>query len=219
MVGLDGSSTPVMAEHAGDFVDTPTTSSPSMSHSEAEFEDSSDFAGKPQTKTTITTTTTTTTRSASKSNGLKRSILDDGDTSTDAVDQSSRSTTIQYSGAARIASDVDKDGVLTLRPISNRKDRKVKVKKVIQFTPRMSHFDRDHPTSQGDTFRGFYVLFWMLMALTMIRILYHSYLQSGEMVGTRFAKLISADAVALAISDAFLVGSTIICVPYVKVCS
>jgi len=93
----------------------------------------------------------------------------------------------------------------------------VKVKKVISFTPRISHFDRFHPTSRGDTFRGFYVLFWLLMGLAMTRVLFNSYLQNGEVLGMRFAKLISEDGIALALSDGVLVGSTILAVPFVKV--
>ena len=153
----------------------------------------------PRTRTTITTRTTLTSGS---------------------IDQAHESlTTIQYSGASSLTHAVGDDGVLTLRPVPSRKGRKVKVKKVISFTPRLSHFDRFHPTSQGDMFRGFYVLFWLLMGLTITRVLYHSWLQSGEVVGMRFAKLISEDAIALAISDAILVGSTIICVPYIQVCT
>lgn len=152
----------------------------------------------PHTRTTVTTTTT--------------SGAGDGS-------RGGTATTIQYSNVSsvEITGDAEKDGTVHLRPVPARKDRKVKVKRVVQFVPRISHFDRFHPTSQGDTFRGFYVLFWMLMGLTLIRTLYHSYLQSGEVVGMRFAKLITGDAIVLALSDAVLVGSTIICVPFIKV--
>lgn len=128
-------------------------------------------------------------------------------------------TTVQYSNTAAITSDVSKDGTLHLHPVPSRKDRKVKVKKVISFVPRVSHFDRFHPTSQGDPFRGFYVLFWLLMGLTMTRVMYYGYLNSGQVVGMRFAKLISEDAIVLGISDAVLVGSTFLCVPFMQVCS
>ncbi|CAD6584663.1 MAG: hypothetical protein CYPHOPRED_002779 [Cyphobasidiales sp. Tagirdzhanova-0007] len=166
-----------------------------------ENENDSDFTQSlntsPRTKTTITNTTT---RSSSGN-------IDHAQGS---------STTIQYSGASSVTQAVGEDGVLILRPVASRADRKVKVKKVISFTPRLSHFDRLSPTSQGDMFRGFYVLFWLLMGLTILRVLYHSWLQSGDVVGMRFAKLISEDAIALGISDALLVGSTVICVPYIQ---
>lgn len=152
----------------------------------------------PKTNMTITTTTTTA--------GGQEEV---------------QGTAIQLSGAGGLgvsqSVEVERDGKILITPIPTRKDRKVKVKKVISFTPRISHFDRHHPVSQGDTFRGFYVLFWLLMGLTMTRVLYHSYLNTGEMVGMRFAKLISEDAIALALSDAVLVGSTILCVPFIKV--
>jgi hypothetical protein len=126
-------------------------------------------------------------------------------------------TTVQYTGVASVSSDVGKDGTLHIHPVPSRKDRKVKVKKVISFVPRTSRFDRFHPSSQGDPFRGFYVLFWLLMGLTMTRVLYHGYLRSGEVVGMRFAKLITGDAIVLGLSDALLVGSTFICVPFMQV--
>lgn len=130
-----------------------------------------------------------------------------------------QSTTIQYSNVSDVELDshVEKDGTIHLKPVKARKDRKVKIKKVIQFVPRISHFDRDHPDSKGDTFRGFYVLFWMLMGLALIRTFYHSYLATGEVVGMRFAKLITGDAIVLGISDGVLVGITILCVPFIKV--
>lgn len=130
-----------------------------------------------------------------------------------------QATTIQYSNVSNVELDthVEKDGTIHLKPVQARKDRKVKIKKVIQFVPRISHFDRDHPDSRGDTFRGFYVLFWMLMGLALIRTFYHSYLNTGEVVGTRFAKLITGDAIVLALSDGVLVGITILCVPFIKV--
>ena len=209
VVGGDESGSPVVAYDAAVLVDssarvaTPssTPATPDLStDADTTDSDAADGGGRsrsstgPMTRTTITTTTS-------------------------AAYGNSEATTIQYSNVSSVelSKKVEKDGTIHLKPVQARKDRKVKIKKVIQFVPRISHFDRDHPDSKGDTFRGFYVLFWMLMGLALIRTFYHSYLNTGEVVGTRFAKLITGDAIVLAISDGVLVGSTIICVPFMKV--
>ena len=213
VVGGDESGSPVVAYNAKVLVDSParvaTPASASMPatpdlSTDAETTDSENATpegGRSRASTGTLTRTTITT------------------TSTSAGDSEAKATTIQYSNVTgvELSEHVEKDGTIHLKPVQARKDRKVKIKKVIQFVPRISHFDRDHPDSKGDTFRGFYVLFWMLMGLALIRTFYHSYLNTGEVVGLRFAKLITGDAIVLALSDAVLVGSTILCVPFIKV--
>ena len=168
--------------------------------------------------TTSDGASTDTSRSSSPEQQRTRTTITTSTTSgTNDGSQRQMATTVQYTGAAAVSSDVGKDGTLHIHPIPSRKDRKVKVKKVISFIPRTSRFDRFHPSSQGDPFRGFYVLFWLMMGLTMSRVLYHGYLHSGEVVGMRFAKLISEDAIVLGISDGILVGTTILSVPFMKV--
>jgi sterol O-acyltransferase len=71
--------------------------------------------------------------------------------------------------------------------------------------------------SGQDPFRGFYTLFWILLAIMTLRTFEQSYQQSGFVVGTRFATLFSQDAKVLALSDLVLVGSTFLCVPFAKV--
>lgn len=127
------------------------------------------------------------------------------------------STTVTYTGTSNVTADVGEDGVLHIRPIPTRKGRKIKVKKVVNFVPRISTFDRFHTAEQTQSFWGFYVLFWLMMSLVLLRMFYHSYLNSGVIVGLRFAKLISADGVTLALSDAALVGTTVLAVPFVQV--
>lgn len=82
----------------------------------------------------------------------------------------------------------------------------------LTFVPRQSQLE----SSGGDTFRGFYVLFWITVAILMIRTYVSSFDQTGYPLSLSFAALFSKDALSLALSDAILVGSTVICVPFVK---
>jgi sterol O-acyltransferase len=205
LVGGDESGSPILASaqevieaSAPEIAIASGMTTPDETADESTSTDNSRSSSPEQQRTRTTITTSTTSGTA---DGTGRQMA----------------TTVQYTGAAAVSSDVGKDGTLHIHPIPSRKDRKVKVKKVISFIPRTSHFDRFHPTSQGDPFRGFYVLFWLMMGLTMSRVLYHGYLRSGEFVGMRFAKLISEDAIVLGISDGILVGSTILSVPFMKV--
>lgn len=55
------------------------------------------------------------------------------------------------------------------------------------------------------------------MAVGGLRTLLRTYEESGLLIGMEFGRFIGEDALALAVSDAVLVGSTVICVPFVKV--
>lgn len=68
-----------------------------------------------------------------------------------------------------------------------------------------------------DPFRGFYTLFWIMLFVGAVRTCFTTYDVTGSILGLEFGKLISEDALALALSDAVLVLSTAVCVPFVKV--
>ncbi|BGP39994.1 Sterol O-acyltransferase 2 (Sterol-ester synthase 2) [Rhodotorula kratochvilovae] len=111
-------------------------------------------------------------------------------------------------------------GQITLRPIpakggDPRRIRLVRSRRT-QFTPRISHFDRHNTTSAQDPFRGFFSLFWIVIFVGGARTIYNRFNETGGVLGWQFAALISEDAWALALSDAVLVGSTLLCVPFAK---
>lgn len=124
------------------------------------------------------------------------------------------------------ASEVDAEyssstGQITLRPVpakggDPRRIRLVRSRRT-HFEPRISPFDRHNKTSAEDTFRGFFSLFWIVIAVGGARTIYRRIAETGGVLGGwRFAALISEDAWALALSDAVLVGSTLLCVPFAK---
>lgn len=85
------------------------------------------------------------------------------------------------------------------------------------FTPRTSHFDRDNLSSAQDVFRGFWTLFWIVLATAAFKAVSRKFEENGGLYRWDFAELISEDGITLAISDAIMVGSTLLCVPFVKV--
>jgi len=64
--------------------------------------------------------------------------------------------------------------------------------------------------------QGFFSLFWISAFLWAIRTYIRSIEISGVPLNFQFFNLFSQDAVTLAISDAVLVGSTFICVPFAR---
>lgn len=85
------------------------------------------------------------------------------------------------------------------------------------FTARISQFDRHHPLSSINPFRGFYTLFWLMVGVTGVRMILRVYEEEGILLGLEFGRFIGQDSLNVAISDAVLVGVTILCVPFVKV--
>ncbi|KAH8926453.1 hypothetical protein BT69DRAFT_1259288 [Atractiella rhizophila] len=166
---------------------------------------------------------------SSSSSGISTPGLPVGTTeivSSDNMDDSDTpyqqgTTKITHLGASRVTHEVQEDGSLYIRPLdakipskASARGQKVKVKHVITFQPRFSAFDRFNPNSQVDPFRGFYTLFWIFLLIQGLRTF-----RNGEplsLEGWKFWSLISADALHLAISDGLMVGSTLLCVPFMK---
>ncbi|KAG9084492.1 hypothetical protein FRC07_013624, partial [Ceratobasidium sp. 392] len=115
-------------------------------------------------------------------------------------------STISKSG-----SDIQtQDGVIHVQPYRQANSKQLRA--VISFTPRSSAFE----ASGSDPFRGFYSLFWISMFLLLLRTYVNNFFQNGYPLSMVFATLFTRDALTLAISDGVLVGSTFICVPFVK---
>ncbi|GAA5833305.1 hypothetical protein JCM5353_008529 [Sporobolomyces roseus] len=131
------------------------------------------------------------------------------------------SETITHVGASTVTSFPDRQtGSLVLQPIpaKGRDPKKIKIKRSrrTHFTPRTSHFDRDNISSSQDVFRGFWTLFWIVLATAATRTVMRKFEESGGLYRWSFAELISEDGLNLAMSDAVMVGSTLLCVPFVK---
>lgn len=60
-------------------------------------------------------------------------------------------------------------------------------------------------------------MFWIVLATAATRTVMRKFEESGGLYRWSFAELISEDGLNLAMSDAVMVGSTLLCVPFVKV--
>ncbi|KAH9840045.1 MBOAT-domain-containing protein [Rhodofomes roseus] len=100
------------------------------------------------------------------------------------------------------------------KPFRSRQTKKLRT--MITFTPRKSHFDTTNERSGTNEFRGFFTLFWISMFVFVVRSYILSYEEHGYALEGAFFSMFSRDAVTLAISDAVLVLSTGLCVPFVK---
>ncbi|GAA5861742.1 hypothetical protein JCM3774_002691 [Rhodotorula dairenensis] len=143
----------------------------------------------------------------------------------DRIAQANRSSAEQLPTTPSVADSADVVAIAydkrtgALRPIPARSltDEKTRRSGRTQFTPRFSHFDRNNTVSAEDPFRGLYTLFWILLFLGGFRTIYGRWIERGGLYRWQFADLISEDAWALALSDAVLVGTTILCVPFAKI--
>ncbi|KAI3623186.1 ARE2 [Malassezia furfur] len=87
----------------------------------------------------------------------------------------------------------------------------------VTYVPRVSMLDRDNAVTSKDTFRGFYTLFWLCVAILVLNLFMQSWHTTGELLSMTFASLMSRDAMMLALSDAVLVSGTFVTVPCVKI--
>ncbi|CUA78209.1 sterol O-acyltransferase [Rhizoctonia solani] len=131
------------------------------------------------------------------------------------IDSSPRIPTMTLTSTSPViskgGSDIyTQDGTIHVRPY--RQPNSKQLRAVITFTPRSSAFE----ASGSDPFRGFYSLFWISMVLLLLRTYVNNFFQNGYPLSMVFATLFTRDAKTLAISDAVLVCSTFVCVPFVK---
>ncbi|KAN0063718.1 Sterol O-acyltransferase 2 (Sterol-ester synthase 2) [Thecaphora frezii] len=135
-----------------------------------------------------------------------------------ASDVRTSTAQVTHLGAKGVTPQVGKDGAVHLRPQPASSSRRKRIRAVVSFKPRHSHFDRDNSSSSTDQFRGFFTLFWLSIGLFVLNTFYTSFADTGHIISMTFATLFSKDARILALSDAVLIASTFICVPFVKVC-
>ncbi|GLB41942.1 putative sterol O-acyltransferase [Lyophyllum shimeji] len=88
-----------------------------------------------------------------------------------------------------------------------------KLRALITFAPRKSHFDISNESSGTNEFRGFFSLFWISIFIFTIRAYVQGIESSGRPLNLALATMFSQDAIMLAISDLVLVLSTCVCLP------
>ena len=97
-----------------------------------------------------------------------------------------------------------------------RSSQSNKLRAMVTFAPRKSHFDISNEASTSNQFRGFFTLFWISLFLFAVSTYIRSVEETGSPLNFEFASMISRDAITLALSDAVLVLNTGLCVPFAK---
>lgn len=110
-----------------------------------------------------------------------------------------------------------------LPPVPNREHRQTftlqraaNIFSRIVYSPRYSLLDRASPQDTGGSFRGFFALFWIMVGIVVLNIFYLTFQSTGHILSLTLASVFSRDAKILIISDATLILSTFLCVPYIK---
>jgi len=130
----------------------------------------------------------------------------------------SSTPTVRAAGRTNSGGFKTTDGTIYVsQPFRTKSSKKLRA--LITFAPRKSHFDTTNELSGTNEFRGFFTLFWMSMFLFTLRTYIISLETNGYPLNFAFATMFSRDAVTLAISDAVLVLTTGLCVPFAKAIS
>lgn len=87
------------------------------------------------------------------------------------------------------------------KPFRSRSTKKLRA--MVTFEPRKTHFDTTNEASGTNEFRGFFTLFWMSLFLFTLQTYVSSVEANGYALSFAFATLFSRHAVMLALSDFF----------------
>lgn len=83
----------------------------------------------------------------------------------------------------------------------------------LEFTRQLSTFDRQNPSFYSSQFHGFFTLFWLGVALLLVKIAANNWRVYGTLWGTNeiIHLMFRKDVLVLGISDFVLCWSTILC--------
>lgn len=112
--------------------------------------------------------------------------------------------------SSRSGTPLPDDAPPSLQSISTaRKAARASAKKrlfhTIKYEPRTSHFD---PRSEHGDFRGFFVLFWMALAIMVVTTALKNIKETGYPLRTQVYELLSRNVLTLAVADGLMVIST-----------
>lgn len=83
----------------------------------------------------------------------------------------------------------------------------------LQFTRQRSAFDRQNPSFSSSQFHGFFTLFWLGVALMLVKVAANNWRTYGTPFGTTeiIELMLSRDVLVLGITDFILCWSTLFC--------
>ena len=95
-----------------------------------------------------------------------------------------------------------------------RAQQKHRLFPTIDYAARVSHFD---PKSDYRDFRGFFVLFWIGLAIMVLTTMLRNIKDTGYPLRVRVWALLTANTWQLGFSDLVMVGSTWLCLPLQRI--
>jgi len=113
------------------------------------------------------------------------------------------------------ATPIPEDAPPSVRSISFarqnvRAQQKKRIFPTVNYSERVSHFD---PRSDYHNFKGFFVLFWVGLAIMVVTTTARNWKETGLPLRVYTYQLLSTDVIALSISDFFMVLTTLFVVP------
>ena len=97
---------------------------------------------------------------------------------------------------------------------SARKERRAEQKRrlfpTIDYTARVSHFD---PNSEYRDFRGFFVLFWIGLAILVITTMLRNLEEHGQPLSLRQLEILTKNVYEMAVTDAIMTATTVLNLP------
>ena len=114
---------------------------------------------------------------------------------------------------------VPPDALPSARSISSarkqiRAQNKHRMFPTIDYSARVSHFD---PKSEYKDFRGFFILFWVGLAIMVITTMLRNIKDTGHPLRVQVWSLLTANVWQLALADIAMVASTYLSMPLQKV--
>lgn len=123
-----------------------------------------------------------------------------------------------YQNPSGRSTPLPQDALPSVKSISSarkqiRAQNKHRMFPTIDYSARVSHFD---PRSDYKDFRGFFVLFWVGLAVMVITSMLRNIKDTGYPLRVRVWSLLTANTWQLALSDVFMVASTGLSLPLQK---
>lgn len=92
-----------------------------------------------------------------------------------------------------------------------RAEQRRRIFPTIEYASRVSHFD---PNSEYRDFKGFFVLFWIGLAIMAITTMLRNIKDTGYPMRVQIWQLFTVKVWELALADALMVGTTAISLPF-----
>ncbi|KAF2664519.1 acyl-CoA/sterol acyltransferase [Microthyrium microscopicum] len=127
-----------------------------------------------------------------------------------AKESLSRTSTPKQTPPSSVATTADDDEIRQI--LAERENASTHRLRDLVFTKQFTTFDRQNPLSAESPFRGFFTLFWLAIALMLLKVAASNYKVYGSVVGKAemLHFMFDRDVIILGLTDGVMVGSTVV---------